>query len=72
MLHTGRVPADLSFIEILCEKIKYDDGDVEVLCLDKERWELIESARKMTKVWIINYLWVLFESCWYLILIFVF
>ncbi|KAL8099999.1 hypothetical protein AgCh_032310 [Apium graveolens] len=29
--------------------IKYDDGDVEVLCLDKERWELVENARKMTK-----------------------
>ncbi|XP_017226187.1 sister chromatid cohesion protein PDS5 homolog A isoform X2 [Daucus carota subsp. sativus] len=29
--------------------IKYDDGDVEVLCLDKERWELVEKGRKTTK-----------------------
>lgn len=31
-------------------KVLYDDGDVEVLCLDKERWELIENGHKSTKV----------------------
>lgn len=45
---------------ILCEKIKYDDGDVEVLCLDKERWELVENGRKTAKVWTINYIFSCF------------
>ncbi|XP_062088082.1 sister chromatid cohesion protein PDS5 homolog A [Humulus lupulus] len=29
--------------------ILYDDGDVEVLRLEKERWELVDSGRKPTK-----------------------
>ncbi|KAL7213803.1 hypothetical protein ACSBR2_016356 [Camellia fascicularis] len=29
--------------------VLYDDGDVEVLCLDKERWELIDNGHKPTK-----------------------
>lgn len=29
--------------------ILYDDGDVEVLRLDKERWELLDNGRKPTK-----------------------
>jgi hypothetical protein len=31
-------------------KILYDDGDVEILRLDKERWELLDKGRKSTKV----------------------
>jgi len=31
-------------------KILYEDGDVEILRLDKERWELIDKGRKSTKV----------------------
>ncbi|GMP73500.1 hypothetical protein CsSME_00031242 [Camellia sinensis var. sinensis] len=29
--------------------VLYDDGDVEVLRLDKERWELVDNGRKPTK-----------------------
>lgn len=29
--------------------VLYDDGDIEVLCLDKERWKLIENDHKPTK-----------------------
>ncbi|XP_063940236.1 sister chromatid cohesion protein PDS5 homolog A isoform X2 [Daucus carota subsp. sativus] len=29
--------------------IKYDDGDIEVLCLATERWELVAKGRKTTK-----------------------
>lgn len=29
--------------------VLYDDGDVEVLCLDKERWELIDNGHKPMK-----------------------
>ncbi|MCH94367.1 sister chromatid cohesion PDS5-like protein, partial [Trifolium medium] len=29
--------------------ILYDDGDVEILRLDKERWELLDKGRKSTK-----------------------
>nr|XP_043623301.1 sister chromatid cohesion protein PDS5 homolog B-like isoform X2 [Erigeron canadensis] len=28
--------------------VSYDDGEVEILCLDKERWEFIESKHKLT------------------------
>lgn len=38
---------------LLCQsmwKILYVDGDVEVLRLDKERWELVGKDRKPTKV----------------------
>lgn len=31
-------------------KILYDDGDVEILRLEKERWELIDKGRKSIKV----------------------
>lgn len=31
-------------------KILYQDGDVEVLRLDKERWELVGKVGKPTKV----------------------
>lgn len=31
-------------------QILYEDGDVEVLRLDKERWELIETGGKPAKV----------------------
>lgn len=31
-------------------KVLYDDGDVEVLRLARERWELIETFTKPTKV----------------------
>lgn len=31
-------------------KILYDDGDVEILRLEKERWELLDKGRKSTKV----------------------
>lgn len=31
-------------------KILYDDGDVEILRLDKERWKLLDKGRKSTKV----------------------
>jgi len=31
-------------------KILYDDGDVEVLYLEKERWELIDKGGKPNKV----------------------
>ncbi|CAL5330744.1 unnamed protein product [Camellia sinensis] len=30
--------------------VLYDDGDVEVLRLDKERWELVDNGHKPTKV----------------------
>ncbi|CAJ1962734.1 unnamed protein product [Sphenostylis stenocarpa] len=30
--------------------ILYDDGDVEVLCLEKERWEVVDKGGKATKV----------------------
>ncbi|WVY92603.1 hypothetical protein V8G54_031691 [Vigna mungo] len=30
--------------------ILYDDGDVEVLCLEKERWELVDKGGKSNKV----------------------
>ncbi|CAA0818018.1 binding [Striga hermonthica] len=29
--------------------ISYDDGEVEVLCLDKERWELLDKGKKTEK-----------------------
>ncbi|XP_071707442.1 sister chromatid cohesion protein PDS5 homolog A-like [Rutidosis leptorrhynchoides] len=29
--------------------VSYDDGDVEVLCLDKERWEFVEDEHKPAK-----------------------
>lgn len=31
-------------------KMLYDDGDVEILRLEKERWELIDKGRKSSKV----------------------
>lgn len=31
-------------------KILYDDGDVEVLRLDKERWEIVDNGKKSGKV----------------------
>ncbi|KAF5951055.1 hypothetical protein HYC85_013048 [Camellia sinensis] len=31
------------------DSVLYDDGDVEVLRLDKERWELVDNGRKPTK-----------------------
>lgn len=31
-------------------KVLYDDGDVEVLRLEKERWEIIGSDQKSSKV----------------------
>ncbi|CAJ2649386.1 unnamed protein product [Trifolium pratense] len=30
--------------------VLYDDGDVEILRLDKERWELLDKGRKSTKI----------------------
>ncbi|GMQ01733.1 hypothetical protein CsSME_00048275 [Camellia sinensis var. sinensis] len=30
--------------------VLYDDGDVEVLRLDKERWELVDNGHKPTKI----------------------
>jgi hypothetical protein len=31
-------------------KILYDDGETEKLCMEKERWELIDGGQKSTKV----------------------
>lgn len=31
-------------------KVLYEDGDVEVLRLEKERWELVDNGRKHSKV----------------------
>lgn len=31
-------------------KVLYNDGDVEVLHLDKERWTLVKNSPKPTKV----------------------
>lgn len=31
-------------------KVLYNDGDVEVLCLGKERWELIDDGHRPKKV----------------------
>lgn len=38
-----------SFGQFLSQ-VLYDDGDVEVLRLDKERWELVEKDHKSEKV----------------------
>jgi len=35
---------------MLLWKILYEDGDVEILRLEKERWELVDKGRKSTKV----------------------
>ena len=47
-LTPGKVP--YIFSTILIYKILYDDGDVEVLKLEKERWEVIDSDHKTSKV----------------------
>ena len=31
-------------------KALYDDGDIEVLCLDKEKWKLVKSGHKLVEV----------------------
>lgn len=31
-------------------KVSYDDGDVEVLQLEKERWEFVENEHKPKQV----------------------
>lgn len=36
-------------------KVLYEDGDVEVLRLDKERWELVDDGHSPKKV---------FSLCW--------
>jgi len=41
-------------------KILYDDGDVEVLCLEKERWELIDKGGKPNKVSNFPFFFILF------------
>ena len=42
--------SDAIFIFHLVSKILYDDGDVEVLLLKKERWELVDKGGKSAKV----------------------
>lgn len=32
------------------DKVLYEDGDVEILNLEKERWELMDKGRKSAKV----------------------
>lgn len=43
----------------MISQILYEDGDVEVLNLDKERWELIETGGKPAKVLRFSGFWVL-------------
>lgn len=43
----------------MISQILYEDGDVEVLNLEKERWELIDTGGKPTKVLRISGFWVL-------------
>lgn len=50
-LTPGKVPCNF-YSMTLMYKILYDDGDVEVLRLEKERWEVIDSDHKTSKVWV--------------------
>ncbi|CAH1414293.1 unnamed protein product [Lactuca virosa] len=36
-------------------KVLYDDGDIEVLCLDKERWKLVKSGHKLAERKLMTY-----------------
>ncbi|CAI9279977.1 unnamed protein product [Lactuca saligna] len=35
--------------------VLYDDGDIEVLCLDKERWKLVKSGHKLAERKLMTY-----------------
>lgn len=50
-LTPGKVPYNFHSTTLIY-KILYDDGDVEVLRLEKERWEVIDSDHKTSKVWV--------------------
>ncbi|KAI7996555.1 O-fucosyltransferase 6 [Camellia lanceoleosa] len=50
-LFKGKVnPAQCEALAMVYTQVLYDDGDVEVLYLDKERWELIDNGHKPRKV----------------------
>jgi len=40
----------LIFTNCIMLKVLYDDGDIEVLCLDKERWKLVGNGHKLAEV----------------------
>ncbi|KAL7614898.1 hypothetical protein Lser_V15G05096 [Lactuca serriola] len=38
------------------EVVLYDDGDIKVLCLDKERWKLVKSGHKLADRKLMTYI----------------
>lgn len=52
-----------SWLVIWTSKVLYDDGDVEVLRLDRERWDLVKSGlkAKVNQPFILLYEHVMFD-----------